>query len=40
MARAVLISVRPKWCEKIVGGEKTIEVRGAKMDLEDETNDN
>jgi predicted transcriptional regulator len=25
--KAVLISVRPKWCEKIVSGEKTIEVR-------------
>ena len=24
---AVLISVRPKWCEKIISGEKTIEVR-------------
>lgn len=27
MSKAVLISVRPKWCEKIVNGEKTIEVR-------------
>lgn len=27
MSKAVLISIRPKWCEKIVGGEKTIEVR-------------
>ena len=27
MARAVLISIRPEWCEKIVGGKKTIEVR-------------
>lgn len=25
--KAVLISIRPKWCEKIVNGEKTIEVR-------------
>ena len=25
--KAVLISIRPKWCEKIVSGEKTIEVR-------------
>lgn len=24
---AVLISIRPKWCEKIISGEKTIEVR-------------
>ena len=27
MSKAVLISIRPKWCEKIVNGEKTIEVR-------------
>ena len=27
MSRAVLISIRPNWCEKIVSGEKTIEVR-------------
>lgn len=25
--KSVLISIRPKWCEKIVSGEKTIEVR-------------
>ena len=25
--KAVLISIRPKWCEKIISGEKTIEVR-------------
>lgn len=25
--KAVLISIRPKWCEKIVNGKKTIEVR-------------
>lgn len=25
--KAVLISVRPKWCEKIISREKTIEVR-------------
>ncbi len=25
--KAVLISIRPKWCEKITNGEKTIEVR-------------
>lgn len=24
---SVLISIRPKWCEKIVSGEKTIEIR-------------
>ena len=27
MSKAVLISIRPEWCEKIVSGEKTIEVR-------------
>ncbi len=27
MSKAVMISIRPKWCEKICGGEKTIEVR-------------
>ena len=27
MNKAVLISIRPKWCEKIANGEKTIEVR-------------
>lgn len=27
MSKAVMLSIRPKWCEKIAGGEKTIEVR-------------
>lgn len=27
MSKAVLISIQPKWCEKIARGEKTIEVR-------------
>lgn len=27
MSKAVLISIRPKWCEKIASGKKTIEVR-------------
>lgn len=27
MSKAVMISIRPKWCEKICSGEKTIEVR-------------
>ena len=27
MSKSVMISIRPKWCEKIVNGEKTIEVR-------------
>ena len=35
MSQAVLISIRPKWCEKIISGEKTIEVRKTrpKMDM-------
>lgn len=27
MAKAVLISIRPEWVEKIAGGQKTVEVR-------------
>lgn len=27
MSKAALISIKPKWCEKIVNGNKTIEVR-------------
>lgn len=27
MSKSVMLSVRPKWCEKIANGEKTIEVR-------------
>ena len=27
MSKAVLISIRPKWCELIASGEKTVEVR-------------
>ena len=34
MAKAVLISIRPKWCEKIISGEKTIEVRKNRPKLE------
>lgn len=34
MSNAVLISIRPKWCEKIVSGEKTIEVRKTRPKLE------
>lgn len=33
MSEAVLISIRPKWCEKIASGEKTIEVRKTKPKL-------
>ena len=34
MSKAVLISIRPKWCEKIVNGEKTVEVRKTRPKLE------
>lgn len=34
MSKAVLISIRPKWCEKIVNGEKTIEVRKTRPKME------
>lgn len=33
MSKAVLISIRPKWCEKIVDGEKTVEVRKTRPKL-------
>jgi len=32
--KAVLISIRPEWCEKIANGEKTIEVRKSRPKLE------
>ena len=34
MEKAVMLSIRPKWCEKIADGKKTIEVRKAKPKLE------
>ena len=34
MSKAVMISIRPGWCEKIASGEKTIEVRKTKPKLE------
>ena len=34
MSKAVLVSIRPKWCEKIASGEKTIEVRKTRPKLE------
>ena len=34
MSRAVLISIRPKWCEKIANGEKDIEVRKTRPKME------
>ncbi len=34
MSKSVMLSIRPKWCEKIASGEKTIEVRKTKPKLE------
>lgn len=34
MSKAVLISIRPKWCEKIVNGNKTIEVRKTRPKMD------
>ena len=34
MSKAVLISIRPMWCEKIISREKTIEVRKTRPELE------
>ena len=34
MNKAVLISIRPKWCEKIASGDKTIEVRKTRPKLQ------
>lgn len=34
MSKAVLISIRPKWCEKIASGKKTIEVRKTRPKME------
>lgn len=34
MEKAVLISIRPEWCEKIASGEKTIEVRKSRPKLD------
>ena len=34
MGTAVMLSIRPKWCEKIISGEKTIEVRKNRPKLE------
>ena len=33
MSKAVLISIRPEWAEKIASGEKTIEVRKTRPNL-------
>ena len=34
MSKAVLISIRPEWCEKIANGEKTIEVRKTRPKMD------
>lgn len=34
MSKAVMISIRPKWCEKICSGEKAIEVRKTRPKLQ------
>ncbi len=34
MSKAVLISIRPKWCEKIINGKKTIEVRKTRPKMD------
>lgn len=34
MSKAVMLSIRPKWCGKIANGEKTIEVRKTRPKLE------
>lgn len=33
MSKAIMLSIRPKWCEKIASGEKTIEVRKTRPKL-------
>lgn len=33
MSKAVLISIHPRWCEKIASGEKTIEIRKTRPKL-------
>ena len=34
MSKAVMLSIRPKWCEKIASGDKTIEVRKTRPKLD------
>ena len=34
MSKAVMMSIRPKWCEKIISGEKPVEVRKNRPKLE------
>lgn len=33
MSRAVLISIRPEWVDKIIAGEKTVEIRKTRPNL-------
>lgn len=33
MSKAVMISIRPKWCELIANGEKTVEIRKTRPKL-------
>ena len=32
--KAIMLSIKPEWCEKILSGEKTIEIRKTKPRLE------
>ena len=34
MSKVVMLSIRPEWCEKIASGEKTIEVRKTRPNLD------
>ena len=34
MSKAVMLSIRPKWCEKIANGKKTIEVRKTRPKMD------
>lgn len=34
MSKAIMLSIRPKWCEKIASGKKTIEVRKTRPKLQ------
>nr|DAH52109.1 MAG TPA: helix-turn-helix domain-containing protein [Caudoviricetes sp.] len=34
MSKAVMVSIRPKWCEKIINGDKTIEVRKTRPKID------
>lgn len=33
MSKAVLISIRPEWCNKIAGGQKSVEIRKTEPNL-------